>query len=91
MRAQRAACSAAQPRSDAQLRGPERPDIRGLANLSGEWWIAGVFTHLAARSESGFVSGGWQFHMHKTGRTKALYAGSFDPITRGHLDIIGKR
>ena len=29
-------------------------------------------------------------HMRKTGRTKALYAGSFDPITRGHLDIIGK-
>jgi hypothetical protein len=30
------------------------------------------------------------FHMRKAGRTKALYAGSFDPITRGHLDIIGK-
>lgn len=30
------------------------------------------------------------FHMPKAGRTKALYAGSFDPITRGHLDIIGK-
>jgi pantetheine-phosphate adenylyltransferase len=28
--------------------------------------------------------------MRKTGGTKALYAGSFDPITRGHLDIIGK-
>jgi pantetheine-phosphate adenylyltransferase len=28
--------------------------------------------------------------MRKTGKTKALYAGSFDPITRGHLDIIGK-
>jgi pantetheine-phosphate adenylyltransferase len=28
--------------------------------------------------------------MRKSGRTKALYAGSFDPITRGHLDIIGK-
>ena len=28
--------------------------------------------------------------MHKAERTKALYAGSFDPITRGHLDIIGK-
>jgi pantetheine-phosphate adenylyltransferase len=28
--------------------------------------------------------------MRKMGRTKALYAGSFDPITRGHLDIIGK-
>ena len=28
--------------------------------------------------------------MPKAGRTKALYAGSFDPITRGHLDIIGK-
>ncbi|HZZ36574.1 MAG TPA: pantetheine-phosphate adenylyltransferase [Caulobacteraceae bacterium] len=28
--------------------------------------------------------------MLKAGRTKALYAGSFDPITRGHLDIIGK-
>jgi len=28
--------------------------------------------------------------MRKTGPTKALYAGSFDPITRGHLDIIGK-
>ena len=28
--------------------------------------------------------------MRKIGRTKALYAGSFDPITRGHLDIIGK-
>ena len=28
--------------------------------------------------------------MLKTGKTKALYAGSFDPITRGHLDIIGK-
>jgi len=28
--------------------------------------------------------------MRKAGRTKALYAGSFDPITRGHLDIIGK-
>jgi pantetheine-phosphate adenylyltransferase len=28
--------------------------------------------------------------VRKTGRTKALYAGSFDPITRGHLDIIGK-
>jgi len=23
-------------------------------------------------------------------RTRALYAGSFDPITRGHLDILGK-
>ncbi len=28
--------------------------------------------------------------MRKTGKTKALYAGSFDPITRGHLDVIGK-
>jgi pantetheine-phosphate adenylyltransferase len=28
--------------------------------------------------------------MRKLERTKALYAGSFDPITRGHLDIIGK-
>lgn len=28
--------------------------------------------------------------MRKAGRTKALYAGSFDPITRGHLDIVGK-
>lgn len=28
--------------------------------------------------------------MRKTGVTRALYAGSFDPITRGHLDIIGK-
>jgi pantetheine-phosphate adenylyltransferase len=28
--------------------------------------------------------------MRKADRTKALYAGSFDPITRGHLDIIGK-
>ena len=28
--------------------------------------------------------------MRKTEKTKALYAGSFDPITRGHLDIIGK-
>ena len=30
------------------------------------------------------------FHLRKSGKTKALYAGSFDPITRGHLDIIGK-
>jgi pantetheine-phosphate adenylyltransferase len=28
--------------------------------------------------------------MRKSQRTKALYAGSFDPITRGHLDIIRK-
>jgi pantetheine-phosphate adenylyltransferase len=28
--------------------------------------------------------------MRKAGKTKALYAGSFDPITRGHLDIIRK-
>jgi pantetheine-phosphate adenylyltransferase len=28
--------------------------------------------------------------MRKASRTKALYAGSFDPITRGHLDIVGK-
>jgi pantetheine-phosphate adenylyltransferase len=28
--------------------------------------------------------------MRKTQKTKALYAGSFDPITRGHLGIIGK-
>lgn len=28
--------------------------------------------------------------MRKAERTKALYAGSFDPVTRGHLDIIGK-
>ena len=28
--------------------------------------------------------------MRKPARTKALYAGSFDPVTRGHLDIIGK-
>lgn len=28
--------------------------------------------------------------MRKAERTRALYAGSFDPITRGHLDIIGK-
>jgi pantetheine-phosphate adenylyltransferase len=28
--------------------------------------------------------------MRKAGMTKALYAGSFDPVTRGHLDIIGK-
>ena len=28
--------------------------------------------------------------MRKAEQTKALYAGSFDPITRGHLDIIGK-
>ena len=26
----------------------------------------------------------------KPSRTRALYAGSFDPITRGHLDIVGK-
>src|SRR5258707_14521078 len=31
-----------------------------------------------------------EFHMRKSSVTKALYAGSFDPITRGHLDIIGK-
>ena len=28
--------------------------------------------------------------MLKPARTKALYAGSFDPVTRGHLDIISK-
>ena len=28
--------------------------------------------------------------MFKPAKTKALYAGSFDPITRGHLDIIFK-
>jgi pantetheine-phosphate adenylyltransferase len=28
--------------------------------------------------------------MRKSGSTKALYAGSFDPVTRGHLDIVGK-
>jgi pantetheine-phosphate adenylyltransferase len=28
--------------------------------------------------------------MKKPERTKALYAGSFDPVTRGHLDIIRK-
>jgi len=28
--------------------------------------------------------------MQKAARTKALYAGSFDPVTRGHLDIIRK-
>ena len=28
--------------------------------------------------------------MRKAITTKALYAGSFDPVTRGHLDIIGK-
>jgi pantetheine-phosphate adenylyltransferase len=28
--------------------------------------------------------------MHKPAITRALYAGSFDPITRGHLDIISK-
>lgn len=28
--------------------------------------------------------------MRKSGMTMALYAGSFDPVTRGHLDIIGK-
>lgn len=28
--------------------------------------------------------------MLKPKTTKALYAGSFDPITRGHLDVIGK-
>jgi pantetheine-phosphate adenylyltransferase len=28
--------------------------------------------------------------VRKAAKTKALYAGSFDPITRGHLDIIGK-
>ena len=28
--------------------------------------------------------------MRKIGKTKALYAGSFDPVTRGHLDIISK-
>jgi pantetheine-phosphate adenylyltransferase len=28
--------------------------------------------------------------MRRAERTKALYAGSFDPVTRGHLDIIRK-
>lgn len=28
--------------------------------------------------------------MRKAERTKALYAGSFDPVTRGHLDVIRK-
>jgi pantetheine-phosphate adenylyltransferase len=28
--------------------------------------------------------------MRKSERTKALYAGSFDPVTRGHLDVIRK-
>ncbi|MDO9222524.1 MAG: pantetheine-phosphate adenylyltransferase [Caulobacter sp.] len=28
--------------------------------------------------------------MRKSAKTKALYAGSFDPVTRGHLDVIGK-
>src|SRR5258708_19728065 len=31
-----------------------------------------------------------EIHMRKSVTTKALYAGSFDPVTRGHLDIIGK-
>src|SRR4030095_7027705 len=43
-----------------------------------------VVETLAYRDESGAR------HMRKGSRTKALYAGSFDPITRGHLDIIGK-
>src|SRR4051812_13864773 len=32
-------------------------------------------------------AGGASLHMRKSGRTKALYAGSFDPVTRGHLDV----
>jgi pantetheine-phosphate adenylyltransferase len=28
--------------------------------------------------------------MRKSATTKALYAGSFDPVTRGHIDIVGK-
>ncbi|HEY8618247.1 pantetheine-phosphate adenylyltransferase [Phenylobacterium sp.] len=28
--------------------------------------------------------------MRKAERTKALYAGSFDPVTRGHLDVVRK-
>jgi pantetheine-phosphate adenylyltransferase len=28
--------------------------------------------------------------MRRAQRTKALYAGSFDPVTRGHLDIVRK-
>jgi cytidyltransferase-like protein len=31
-----------------------------------------------------------EIHMRKSVTTKALYAGSFGPVTRGHLDIIGK-
>lgn len=33
---------------------------------------------------------GFSQDVHKPPRTRALYAGSFDPITRGHLDIIRK-
>src|SRR6202008_5109141 len=31
-----------------------------------------------------------QASMQKAERTKALYAGSFDPVTRGHLDVLRK-
>jgi len=59
-----------------------------LAAANGRALAPGA--NLAELSASQAQGSGRDLHMRKPGSTKALYAGSFDPVTRGHLDIIGK-
>lgn len=48
-------------------------------------YLNNEFDYVISNDEDGIIKGWWRVYM-----TKVLYPGSFDPITKGHMNIIGQ-